>query len=74
MLQFRSYFGRNWDALDECITDLEWLPGKAYILFVSYANDALGGQDRAFNILLSVIENAAQEWAERTGTMSYDFV
>ena len=31
-LQFPDYFGRNWDALDECICDLSWLPPGDVIL------------------------------------------
>ena len=25
-LQFPDWFGHNWDALADCITDLSWLP------------------------------------------------
>ena len=33
-LQFPAYFGKNWDALDECLHDLSWLPGRRVALLV----------------------------------------
>src|SRR6266478_2963181 len=34
-LQFPCYFGENWDAFDECLSDLEWLPADGYLLLVT---------------------------------------
>jgi hypothetical protein len=30
--------GRNWDAIEEALADLEWLPARGYILIVSDAD------------------------------------
>ena len=28
------YFGHNWDALDECMLDLDWLSTRSFVLLV----------------------------------------
>ena len=38
VLNFPDYFGKNWDALDECLRDLEWIPAKGYVLIIRDAN------------------------------------
>ena len=31
-LEFPTYFGMNWDALDECLADMSWRPSGGYVL------------------------------------------
>ncbi len=31
---FPSYFGHNWDALDDMLRDLSWLPAAGYVVFL----------------------------------------
>jgi hypothetical protein len=59
-LGFPSWFGANWDALEDSLSDLSWRPRDGYVLiFRGYpAGDALG-------ILTDVLGAAAQYWAER---------
>ncbi len=33
-LRFPSYFGHNWDALDECLRDLSWQGGRGRVVIV----------------------------------------
>jgi RNAse (barnase) inhibitor barstar len=54
-LNFPEYFGRNWDAFDECINDLEWLE-EEYILLVFYNFfKTLPENEEIFDILLDIL-------------------
>jgi hypothetical protein len=64
VLQFPLYFGRNWAALDECLSDLEWLPADAYLLILANAPSILksagSGDAEAF---LKLLSQTCSEWA-----------
>ena len=64
-LQFPSYFGYNWDALDECLSDLSWLPGGDVL--VIHKDLPLAMDSEACSIYLSILRDAAQRW-ERQGS------
>jgi hypothetical protein len=64
-LQFPCYFGENWNAFDECITDLEWLPADAYVLVVSNGCRLLEAEPpRELTLLFATLERAGQEWSK----------
>ena len=63
-MQFPPYFGQNWDALDECLADMTWLPAKGYVLVLDQA-DALW--KRAAPTAGRLVESwlvSAEAWAE----------
>lgn len=65
-LDFPPWFGHNWDALDDCLTDLDWLPaGMAYVLCLSAAPD---DQD-ACATLYEVLDQAIDTWRTRGRAM-----
>lgn len=37
-MNFPDYFGMNWDALDDCLSDLSWLDGNGYVLCLKGAD------------------------------------
>lgn len=62
-MKFPDYFGHNWDALEECLTDLEWLPAKGYILLISDADLVLEKDEEGFQSFVDVLRDAGEAWA-----------
>ena len=54
-LGFPDWFGRNWDALEDCLTDLSWRPAEGYVLLLE--------GDPGSGMLVDVLEAAAAFWA-----------
>jgi len=61
-LAFPGWFGRNWDALEDCLTDLSWRPGAGHVLLVERF-EALAPDD--LGILTDVLRASAEAWAGR---------
>src|SRR5262249_6792536 len=56
-LAFPSWFGGNWDALEDCLTDL---PGGGHVLLIENAE---ASDERG--ILVDILRSAAAFWIER---------
>jgi RNAse (barnase) inhibitor barstar len=64
VLQFPDYFGDNQAALRECLTDLSWLPGEAYLLVMVDAVKVLDQEPpESFAMFVETLTAAAREWA-----------
>ena len=57
-LAFPEWFGGNWDALEDSLSDLSWRPAKGRVLLLEgvVPGDAAG-------ILVEVLRAAAEHWA-----------
>ena len=62
-LRFPSYFGCNWDAADECLRDLEWLPARGYCLVVRGGAALWSTLPREAGNLVKAWLSAAEVWA-----------
>jgi hypothetical protein len=61
-LDFPRWFGGNWDALEDCLTDLSWSGAAGHVLLIEGAAD-LPVDERG--ILVDILASAAASWAER---------
>ena len=61
-LQFPPWFGANWDALEDCLTDLSWLKADGHVLLIEGVS-GLPADD--FGVLKDVLSSSAQYWAGR---------
>jgi len=61
-LQFPAYFGNNWDALEECLRDLSWLPANEIEIRHLDLPLSPGSQDQ--RTYLHILLSAAAFWAK----------
>ena len=61
-LAFPAHFGRNWDALEDCLTDLGWLPARGYWLVVTAADRLLVRDPEGYATFLAVLEDVGRAW------------
>jgi RNAse (barnase) inhibitor barstar len=62
-LNFPDYFGRNWEALKDCLTDLDWLPGDSYLLIFRNADQLFADELIERTTFLRIMNIIAEEWA-----------
>ncbi|MBL3582063.1 barstar family protein [Oleidesulfovibrio alaskensis] len=65
VMQFPDYFGRNWDALEECMQDMKWLPAKHYILIIHDAEDCWKNIPEVVYTLIEIWVDSALYWRKR---------
>jgi hypothetical protein len=63
-LEFPAGSGRNWDALSDLLRDLSWLPAPGHALLFDAARDLRDADERVFETLLDVLQEASRARAE----------
>lgn len=61
-LAFPGWFGENWDALEDCLSDLSWREGSAHVILFSGAASVEAEQR---GVLLEILTGCANGWRER---------
>ena len=60
-LRLPGYFGGNWDALEDALRDLTWLPaGRGVVIVHEDLPFGAGGENRG--IYLAILQSVAEHW------------
>ncbi|HEY9808321.1 MAG TPA: barstar family protein, partial [Halomicronema sp.] len=65
-LKFPAYYGQNWDAFNDCITDLKWCPARAYILIYDQPEIFAKAEPDQWQIALTILNSTVEYWQEKS--------
>jgi hypothetical protein len=64
-LRLPRWFGMNWDALADCLTEFDWRPGSTHVLLLSGLDGFAKHSPPDFAMALAILEDAASFWTQR---------
>ena len=62
-LRLPKSFGKNWDALEECLIDLEG-DGEGFMVFYDHIDGLLAAHPDQFDTLVEILRDAVESWKE----------
>ncbi|MFC4908804.1 barstar family protein [Actinomadura gamaensis] len=68
---FPDWFGRNWDALEDSLTDLSWAPAEnGYLVFYESWAQLADADQASFRTALDVFAEAVASWRDTKTPMT----
>jgi RNAse (barnase) inhibitor barstar len=64
-MHFPDWFGHNWDALADCLTDLDWHAASGYVILLEHCDGIHGHAENDFVTLLQVFSSSAEVWRQQ---------
>jgi hypothetical protein len=65
LLRFPPYFGSNWDAFEECLTDLSWLETEGWLLLIEHPDSFRENAPEELATARDILDSAAAFWKEQ---------
>ena len=59
-----KHFGHNWDALEECLTDMDWVDADGYVIYYDHIDGLLAAHPDQFETLVEICRDAVASWKE----------
>jgi RNAse (barnase) inhibitor barstar len=65
-LGFPSYYGINWDAFADCLTDMSWKPASGYVLDFNHFEVFARQSPQDAEIVMSIMDSCISYWKEKS--------
>jgi hypothetical protein len=72
-MKFPDHFGYNWDAFNDCLTDLDWITAKGYLILYTQPEPFAKTNPTDWATLLELLQDAVDDWAETDTPMAILF-
>jgi RNAse (barnase) inhibitor barstar len=63
--RFPEWFGGNWDALEDCLTDLSWNKADGAVALFEHAGDLATLAPHELATAVEIFESVAEYWDEQ---------
>ncbi len=66
-LRFPEHFGQNWDAFEDCLTDLAWIEEdeKGYVLVFDHLEEFSQAAGKQLEMAAEILIDVAEFWEEQ---------
>lgn len=63
-LHFPRHFGSNWDAFEDCLTDLSWIEARGYVLLFQNLENFDHNAPAESAMARTILQDAAEYWKQ----------
>jgi RNAse (barnase) inhibitor barstar len=64
-LRFPEYFGNNWDAFADCLTDMSWHETDGFVILYDHFDSLAAHSPRDFEMALDIFKESTEFWHNR---------
>ena len=63
-LRLPKHFGLNWDALEECLNDMDDVDGDGFVIYYDHIDPLLEGHPSEFETLVEILRDSVKSWKD----------
>ena len=61
-MKFPDHFGKNWDAFYDCLTDMEWVESKGYVIYFDHTDGFADHHESQLETVIELFQDAVDFW------------